>query len=75
MMMGAWARNERYPNASTIALSGGDSFPLQKQDPDSYNTAISWRQPVIDWIMAQSSSAFAALEGKIDAEPRGTSSR
>ena len=55
--------------------TGGDSFPLQKQDPDGYNTAISWRQPVIDWIMAQNSSASAPLDSKIDTEPRGTSSR
>jgi 5'-nucleotidase/UDP-sugar diphosphatase len=55
--------------------TGGDSFPLQKQDPNGYNTAISWRQPVIDWIMEQNSSASAPLDGKIDAEPRGTSGR
>lgn len=55
--------------------TGGDGFPFQKQDPNGYDTAISWRQPVIDWIMAANSSASAPLDHKIDAEPRGTSDR
>lgn len=55
--------------------TGGDGFPFQKQDPSGYNTAISWRQPVIDWIMAQNSSVSAPLDSKIDSEPRGTSDR
>ncbi|WP_420641704.1 bifunctional metallophosphatase/5'-nucleotidase [Candidatus Leptofilum sp.] len=49
--------------------AGGDDYALlATYDPDGYNTAINWRQPVIDWIMAQASSpeapidaAFAAL--------------
>jgi 2',3'-cyclic-nucleotide 2'-phosphodiesterase (5'-nucleotidase family) len=49
--------------------AGGDDYALLAvYDPDGYNTAINWRQPVIDWIMAQESSpeapideAFAAL--------------
>ena len=55
--------------------TGGDQFPLQKQDPNGYDTAIHWRQPVMDWIMAQNSSAFAPIDDKIDVESRGTSSR
>ncbi|MCP4420137.1 MAG: bifunctional metallophosphatase/5'-nucleotidase [Chloroflexi bacterium] len=49
--------------------AGGDDYALLAvYDPDGYNTAINWRQPVIDWIMAQDSSpenpidtAFAEL--------------
>ena len=38
--------------------AGGDDYALLAvYDPDGYNTAIHWRQPVIDWIMAQDSSA------------------
>lgn len=38
--------------------AGGDSFDgLAAADPDAYNTAIDWRQPVLDWIEAQGSSA------------------
>ena len=55
--------------------TGGDGFPLQKQDPNGYNTAINWRQPVIDWLIAQDSSASSPIDGKIDAESRGTSNR
>lgn len=50
--------------------AGGDDYALLPvYDPDGYNTAINWRQPVIDWIMAQDSSpdspidaAFAELD-------------
>ncbi len=51
--------------------AGGDDFGrLATLDPDAYNTAIDWRQPVIDWITAQGSSAenpldLAALPGGI----------
>jgi 5'-nucleotidase/UDP-sugar diphosphatase len=55
--------------------TGGDRFPLQKQDPNGYNTAINWRQPVIDWLIALNSSASAPTDGKIDTESRGTASR
>jgi 5'-nucleotidase/UDP-sugar diphosphatase len=55
--------------------TGGDGFPLQKQDPNGYDTAIIWRQPVIDWLIEQNSSASSPIDSKIDAESRGTSSR
>jgi 2',3'-cyclic-nucleotide 2'-phosphodiesterase (5'-nucleotidase family) len=54
---------------------GGDKFPLQQQDPRGYDTAIHWRQPVIDWLIAQNSSASAPIDSKIDTESRGTSNR
>jgi 2',3'-cyclic-nucleotide 2'-phosphodiesterase (5'-nucleotidase family) len=38
--------------------AGGDDFTMLAQfDPSPYMTDISWRQPVIDWIRAQNSSA------------------
>lgn len=51
--------------------AGGDNYSLLAEfDPGAYNTAVDWRQPVIDWILAQGSSpraplddAFAALDG------------
>ena len=43
--------------------AGGDDYALLSvYDPDGYNTAINWRQPVIDWIMAQESSAEKPLD-------------
>lgn len=44
--------------------AGGDEYAsLAVFDPDGYDTAINWRQPIIDWIMAQDSSP----ENPIDA--------
>ncbi len=46
--------------------AGGDDYALLSvYDPNGYNTAINWRQPVIDWIMAQSSSPEAPLDEAI----------
>lgn len=37
--------------------AGGDNYTvLAVFDPDAYNTAVDWRQPVIDWISAQDST-------------------
>ena len=46
--------------------AGGDSYRmLAKFDPSGYNTSIDWRQPVIDWILAQNSSPTLPLDGAI----------
>lgn len=43
--------------------AGGDGYEmLARFDPDAYNTAIDWRQPVIDWILAQDSSPANPLD-------------
>lgn len=48
--------------------AGGDGFDLlATYDPDAYNTAIDWRQPVIDWILAQESSPEAPLDDAVAA--------
>lgn len=48
--------------------AGGDDYALLAQlDPDAYNTAIDWRQPVIDWIVAQASSPEMPLDGAFEA--------
>jgi 5'-nucleotidase len=49
---------------------GGDGFLFGEQDPDAYNTAIQWRQPVIDWTMAQNTSAANPIDPLIDDAPR-----
>ncbi|MCA9943434.1 MAG: bifunctional metallophosphatase/5'-nucleotidase [Anaerolineales bacterium] len=47
--------------------AGGDDYALLAvYDPDGYNTAINWRQPVIDWIMAQDSSPENPIDAAID---------
>ena len=43
--------------------AGGDNYGMLAEfDPGAYNTAIDWRQPVIDWMLAQDSSAAAPLD-------------
>lgn len=43
--------------------AGGDDYALLAvYDPDGYNTSINWRQPVIDWILAQESSPEAPID-------------
>ena len=43
--------------------AGGDDYALLAvYDPDGYDTAINWRQPVIDWILAQDSSPDAPID-------------
>jgi 2',3'-cyclic-nucleotide 2'-phosphodiesterase (5'-nucleotidase family) len=47
--------------------AGGDDYGmLASFDPQAYNTAINWRQPVIDWIVAQESSVENPLDGAIE---------
>ncbi len=47
--------------------AGGDDYGmLASFDPEAYNTAINWRQPVIDWIVAQGSSVQNPLDGAIE---------
>jgi 2',3'-cyclic-nucleotide 2'-phosphodiesterase (5'-nucleotidase family) len=46
--------------------AGGDKYQLLAQfDPDAYNTAIDWRQPVIDWILDQESTQDIPLDPSI----------
>jgi len=48
--------------------AGGDGFDmLARFDPYAYDTAINWRQPVIDWITAQGSNPNAPLGLAIEA--------
>ena len=48
--------------------AGGDGFKFQEQDPEAYNTAIDWRQPIIDWISALNTSPENPLDGYLDTE-------
>ena len=45
--------------------AGGDDYRIAEFDPQAYNTAINWRQPVIDWIIAQQSSPEKPLDQAI----------
>ena len=48
--------------------AGGDDYDLlAESDPNAYNTSIDWRQPVIDWIIAQNSTPEQPLDEAIRA--------
>lgn len=51
-------------------FGGGDGYTFGKLDPDAYNTAIDWRQPVIDWISALETTAEDPLDNYLDKTPR-----
>jgi 5'-nucleotidase/UDP-sugar diphosphatase len=50
--------------------AGGDDFRFKSQDPDAYNTAIDWRQPLIDWIGSLNTSPDNPLDAYLDTVPR-----
>ena len=48
--------------------AGGDDYTLLAEiDPNAYDTGINWRQPVIDWIAGQHSTAESPLDGAVEA--------
>jgi 2',3'-cyclic-nucleotide 2'-phosphodiesterase (5'-nucleotidase family) len=52
---------------SDFLYAGGDDYTmLAEYDPDAYNTAISWRQPVIDWILSKGSDANKPLSWEFE---------
>jgi len=50
---------------SDFMYAGGDNYRIAEFDLEAYNTAINWRQPVIDWILAQGSSPEKPLDEAI----------
>ncbi|MCB8943573.1 MAG: bifunctional metallophosphatase/5'-nucleotidase [Ardenticatenaceae bacterium] len=59
--------NETYSLlVNDFMYAGGDGYELLAEfDPLAYNTAVDWRQPVIDWLIAQDSSAERPLDEAI----------
>ncbi len=55
---------------SDFMYAGGDEFKFSEYDPDAYNTAINWRQPVIDWILSLDTSPDNPLDAYLDSESR-----
>lgn len=44
-------------------FAGGDGYKnLSEQDPNGYNTAVDWRQPLIDWISDGAESGLTLEE-------------
>jgi len=47
--------------------AGGDHYDkLAEYDPNAYNTSTDWRQPVVDWIIAQNSTPEQPLDEAIE---------
>ena len=68
----AWGRDgstldpsARYRLLVTDYLYDNQKYPLRRFDATPYDTSISWRQPVIDWIRAQRSTEDAPLEERL----------
>jgi len=52
---------------SDFMYAGGDNYTmLARFDPQAYNTAIDWRQPIIDWILTQDSSSQNPLDSALE---------
>lgn len=49
---------------------GGDGYSFESHDPTPYDTAVSIRQPVIDWTAGLETSAVTPLENYLDPAPR-----
>ena len=51
---------------NSFMYAGGSGFRLQDYDPDGNDTAVPYRQPLIDWIIAQGSSAETPIDAAIN---------
>jgi 5'-nucleotidase/UDP-sugar diphosphatase len=56
---------------NNFMYAGGDGYLFAAQDPDAYDTGIHWREPVIEWILAQQTSPEHPLEAVLDDTQRG----
>ena len=54
-----------YRLLTTDYMYHNEKYPFGGLDPEPYETSIHWRQPVIDWIRAQHSSAESPLEAAL----------
>ncbi len=66
--LGSWfvkSTNQRLQDEETYRVllnsfmfAGGDDFgAIAEEDPDAFDTGVNYRQPFIDWLQAQDSSA------------------
>jgi 2',3'-cyclic-nucleotide 2'-phosphodiesterase (5'-nucleotidase family) len=56
---------------NNFVYAGGDDYLFSVHNPDGYDTGIPWRDPVIEWIIAQETSPERPLETLLDATERG----
>ena len=51
---------------NSYMYSGGSGYTFSTYDPDGYDTTMPYRQPLIDWIKAQGSTADDPMDDEID---------
>jgi len=56
---------------SDFMYYGGDDYLFQTHNPDGYQTGIHWRDPAIEWIIAQETTPDRPLETLLDDTKRG----
>ena len=56
---------------NSFIYTGGDDYLFATHDPDGYDTGVLWREPVIEWVLAQQTSAERPLETLLDDTQRG----
>lgn len=56
---------------NNFTYAGGDDYLFSVHNPHGYDTGIHWRDPVIEWIIAQQTSPERPLETLVDATQRG----
>jgi len=56
---------------NNFTYAGGDGYLFSAHDPAGYDTGIQWREPVIEWIIAQETSPERPLETLLDDAERG----
>jgi 5'-nucleotidase/UDP-sugar diphosphatase len=54
-----------------FVYAGGDDYLFAVHNPDAYETGIPWREPVIEWLLAERTSPEHPLETLLDDTARG----
>jgi 2',3'-cyclic-nucleotide 2'-phosphodiesterase (5'-nucleotidase family) len=55
---------------NSYLYQGGDGFHFADQDPEAYDTGIHWREPVVQWLRSQETSAERPVESLLDPTAR-----
>jgi len=56
---------------NNFIYAGGDEYLFSMHNPGGYDTGVHWREPVIEWILAQQTSPERPLETLLDDTQRG----
>jgi 5'-nucleotidase / UDP-sugar diphosphatase len=51
---------------NSFIYAGGDGYDFATYDPDGYDTAIHYRQPLLDWLLTQGFSKSMPINTRVD---------